>query len=320
VIAYEDNGGHRALGSTDLRVSEFGLGCARIGGIFQRDPKYFLNLIDAAFDAGINFFDVADIYSQGESERLLGRTFRKRRHRVVLATKAGYLLPTQRRIVARLKPLVRPVLGLVGLSRQQVPARIRGTLTQDFSPSHLGRAVEHSLRRLATDHIDLFQLHSPPAPVVEAGEWHDVLGRLRQQGKIRYYGVSCDGMDAALASLGRPGVSSIQIPLNLLERGSIPAVAAAQAKQVGVIAREVLANGLLAKEPQDVNVASYCRSDHEAATKTALLAEYRRTAAEMRCSLIELALQFVSRMEGVSVTLVGVSRMEQLNALRVTTE
>src|SRR6478752_4571743 len=100
----------RRFGSTDLEVSEFGFGCARIGGIFQKDPAGFVELLGAAYDAGINFYDTADMYSQGESEQLLGRTFRKRRDKIVIATKAGYCLPAQRKLIARIKPLARPLI------------------------------------------------------------------------------------------------------------------------------------------------------------------------------------------------------------------
>src|SRR5215831_20885069 len=100
----------RSFGSTGLRVSEIGLGCARIGGIFQQDPRGFANLLAAAYDRGIRFFDTADIYSQGESETLVGKAFKGRRHEVVIATKAGYVLPAQRQLIARIKPLVRPLI------------------------------------------------------------------------------------------------------------------------------------------------------------------------------------------------------------------
>lgn len=153
----------RPLGRTDLHVSEFGLWCARIGGIFKRDPAEFVTLLSAAFDAGINFFDTADIYSQGESETLLGRAFRgRRRDQVVIASKAGYVLPSRRRLIARVKPLVRPIIRLLGLKRRHVTGAVDGALSQDFSPSHLRSAVEGSLRRLKTDRLDLFQPHSPP--------------------------------------------------------------------------------------------------------------------------------------------------------------
>ena len=270
----------RRFGRTDLEVSALGLGCARIGGIFKQDPNEFLNLLSVAFDAGINFFDTADIYSQGESERLLGRAFRHRRDQVVIASKAGFLLPAQRRMLARLKPFVRPLIGLIGLARHHVPAAVRGALAQDFSPAHLQRSVEGSLKRLATDHLDLFQLHGPPPAVVETTEWVAMLERLKQQGKIRYYGVSCDTLEAAHAALEHPGVSSLQLSISLLERRVLSTLPLAHARGVAVIAREVLANGLLVKKASEIDLRSYCESDEEAAAKAVLLNECRQTATE----------------------------------------
>jgi aryl-alcohol dehydrogenase-like predicted oxidoreductase len=260
--------GLRRFGRTDLNVSEFGLGCARIGGIFQRDPADFLELLSAALDAGINFFDTADMYSQGESEMLLGRAFKGRRDQIVIASKAGYVLPAQRRILARFKPLVRPLIGLLGLGRHHLPGAVRGSPVQNFSPAHLTRAIEGSLRRLGTDRLDLFQLHSPPAAVVELGAWVETLDGLKRAGKIRYYGISCDSIEAALAALGHSGISSIQVAINLLERGAVDAVLP-RARELGVavIARECLANGLLAKDASAIDLRSYCQSAADAERK-----------------------------------------------------
>jgi aryl-alcohol dehydrogenase-like predicted oxidoreductase len=305
----------RRFGRTDLNVSAFGLGCARIGGVFKRDPDEFVDLLSAALDGGINFFDTSDMYSQGESEKLLARAFRRCRDQVVLASKGGYVLSSQRRIVARLKPFVRPAIRLLGLSRHQLPAAVRGTLAQDFSPAHLLRSVEGSLRRLGTDHLDLYQLHSPPADIVEPGAWLQTLETLKEQGKIRYYGVSCDSVAAAAAALGHAGVSSLQISISLLERGALRVLPRAREQGVGVIARECLANGLLVKHVAPGDVRSYCESDEEAAAKVSQIEQYRRAATDNGCTLSQLALQFVSGLDGVSVTLVGVSSKEQLNAL-----
>jgi aryl-alcohol dehydrogenase-like predicted oxidoreductase len=306
----------RRFGRTDLHVSEFGLGCARIGGIFQRDPAEFLNLLSAALDAGINFFDTADMYSQGESERLLGRAFRSRREQVIIASKAGYILPAQRRIVARFKPVVRPLIRLLGLGRHHLPSAVRGSPAQDFSPAHLRRAVEGSLRRLAMDRLDLFQLHSPAAAVVELGTWVETLDALVAEGKIRYYGISCDSIEAARAAMGHPSVSSIQVVINLLERRAVDALLPRALEQgVAVIARECLANGLLAKDASQIDLGSYCQSPEEAEHKAAQLESYRQVAVESGGTLAGVALQFVRRLEGVSVSLIGVSRRQQLDAL-----
>src|SRR5688572_8553181 len=192
----------RAFGHTGLRVSEFGLGCARIGGIFQGNVSGFLDLIAAARDGGITFFDTADMYSQGESETLVGRAFRGRRDRVVIASKAGYALPGRRKLIARLKPIVRPLLKHLRIRRDQLPSAVRGTVTQDFSPAYLERAVEASLRRLRTDYLDVLQLHSPPVEIIRRGTWQAALDKLQRAGKVRYYGVACDSVEAGLAALG----------------------------------------------------------------------------------------------------------------------
>ena len=305
----------RRFGATDLTVSEFGLGCARIGGIFKQQPGEFLDILSFALDSGINFFDTADMYSQGESESLVGRAFRRRRDQVVIASKAGYVLPSQRRLIARLKPIVRPLIGALKLSRSRLPGAVSGALAQNFSPGYLRRALEGSLRRLKTDYLDIFQLHSPPLEVVEPGEWLHTLQSLKQEGKIRYYGVSCDEAEGTLAALNHPGISSIQVPLNLLERSALPALPIARELGVGVIVREALANGLLVKELSPEQVRSYCRSDEEAVAKAARVQGYRATAAQHESSVSQLALHYVSTLEGVSVTLLGVSRLEQLDSL-----
>ena len=305
----------RRFGETDLLTSEFGLGCARIGGIFKREPSVFLRILTGALDAGITFFDTADMYSQGESESLIGRALHGRRNEIVIATKAGYVLPSQRRLVARLKPLMRPIVGALRLSRRHLPGAVRGALSQDFSPEHLRKALEGSLRRLRTDRIDLFQLHSPPIEVVEPALWVETMEAFKREGKIRYYGVSCDAAKATIAALGHDGLSSIQVPLSLLEREALPALPIAKAKGVGVIVRESLANGLLVKDLTLEQVREYCESDGEAAAKAARLQRYRERAAAAGLTRTQLALSYVSSLDGVSVTLVGVSRFDQLEAL-----
>jgi aryl-alcohol dehydrogenase-like predicted oxidoreductase len=306
----------RPFGKTNVSVSEFGLGCARIGGIFQQDPSGFLDLLAAARDHGINFFDTADMYSQGESEALLGRAFRGQRDRVVLATKAGYRLPARRMLAARLKPLLRPAIRLLRLRRDQLPASARGTIEQDFSPGYLRGAVEGSLRRLRTDYIDLLQLHSPPAEVVARGEWEPVLDSLKRAGKIRYYGIACDTTEVALEALRFPNVASVQVTLNLLERRAAGGVLTRAHEQgVAGIARECLANGLLVKRAEDIDLSAYCASAEERETRAGQLATYRQQAEGAGLSLTRLALDYVRGVEGVSVTLLGVRNVPQLRGL-----
>jgi aryl-alcohol dehydrogenase-like predicted oxidoreductase len=306
----------RAIGNTDLKVSEYGLGCARIGGIFQGDSKGFLRLYAAAADFGLNFFDTADMYSQGESEALLGQAFRKQRGRVIIASKAGYCLPSRRRFAARLKPLLRPLIRALKIRRDKLPSGTRGALSQDFSPAHLRAAVEGSLRRLKTDYLDLFQLHSVPLEVVTRGEWEPVLDDLKRSGKIRYYGVSCDVLEAGVAALQYTGVSSVQCVLNLLEQGSArELIPQARARGVGIIARETLSNGLLIKDVADSELKGYCSTEAEIPKRIQQLKELREQAASEGISLATLALRYASRLEGVSVALIGARSVEQLQSL-----
>src|SRR5215212_7828711 len=120
---------YRQLLGTDLEVSELGVGCARIGGVFQnKSNDEPISLLRSAFDAGITFYDTADMYVQGESERLLGRALGEVRDKVVIASKVGYLLPPQRRMVDRFRPWVRPLVrALKGRSSISAPL-LRGSL------------------------------------------------------------------------------------------------------------------------------------------------------------------------------------------------
>ncbi len=305
----------RPFGTTGMRVTELGLGCARIGGIFQNDAKGFIDLLCAARDGGINFFDTADMYSQGESEMLIGRAFRGRRDQIIIASKCGYCLPTQRRVIARIKPFVRPLIRLLKLKRANLPAAVRGALAQDFSPAYIRTAVEGSLKRLRTDYLDLLQLHSPPAEIVARGEWLDTLESLKRAGKIRHYGISSDTIDAAQAALTFQGVSSLQVVVSLLEQGfAREVVPIAHQKGVAVIARECLANGLLVKAERDIDLKAYCHSPEQEEQRKKELASYRQTAAERGIPLARLALEYATELEGVSVALIGVRSLPQLHA------
>lgn len=306
----------RQFGSTDLRVSPVGLGCARIGGVFQGESGAFLSLLSAAADSGINFFDTADMYSSGESESILGRAFKRRRDDVIIASKIGYVLPAQRRLAGRIKPLLRPMIRFLRLNRAKLPAAVRGAPSQNFSPDYIRRAVEASLGRLGTDHIDLIQLHSPSGDVIRRGDWSQALEDLRKEGKVRYYGVACDGVSDALAALDCPGVSSIQMTLNLFERKAAETlIPAARARGVAVIARECLSNGLLAKEPNEIDPARMYRDDEERSRRERQLEHYRAVARDHGVPLPALALKYAMAEEGVSTALVGVRTRQQLDGV-----
>lgn len=306
----------RDFGNTSLRVSEYGLGCARIGGVFQGNASGFLDLLTFAFERGVNFYDTADMYSQGESESLIGKALGRQRDRIIIASKAGYCLPARRRLAGKLKPLLRPVVRALKLRRDRLPGGARGELSQDFSPKYLTSAVEGSLRRLRTDYLDILQLHSPPLEVIERGEWLSALEELKRAGKVRYYGIAVGSIDAGLAALRHPGVSSLQFTLSLLEQGAATQLfPQAQTQGVGVIARECLGNGLLAKPADQIDLKANCSSPEEEARRVVQLSELREAAAARGLSLLQTALLYPPSVPGVSVTLLGARSVAQLQAL-----
>src|SRR5260370_14415479 len=147
-----------------------------------------VDLLRRAYDEGITFFDTADMYTQGESERLVGEAFHHQRDRVVIATKFGYRLPAQKRFINRLKPLAKPFIARLGLKPRQVHRGLRGTVSQqDFSTAYIIRAVEASLRRLKADYIDIYQLHHPPSDGLRRSEFVALPESLRRQSKGRYW-------------------------------------------------------------------------------------------------------------------------------------
>lgn len=307
----------RSFGSTDLRVSPVGVGCARIGGARDGGPEAFVSLVSRAVDYGINFFDTADMYRAGESESILGRALAARRERVVVATKVGYVLPTRRSLIDR------AASALGSFARPDAPGQgalrlADGRPEQDFSPAYVRRAVEASLRRLRTDRLDLLQLHSPPAPVIRQGEWPEVLEALRREGKVRHFGVSCYAVEDAFAAIEHATVASVQVRLNLLERSAADRlVAAARARGIAVIARECLAGGLLAKEWRAIGASTRFGTAEETSRALRAFEHYREAARRYRLPLPALALQYALGERGVSTALVGVRTVSQLDgALR----
>lgn len=302
------------FGSTGLRVSEIGFGGSRIGGVFagRNSGREALAVLRKSLDSGITFYDTADIYAQGESESLIGAAFRGRREQVILATKGGYCLPARRNLIKRIKPLVRPIVRALGLKRARLPAGISGTLSQDFSPQYLTRALEASLKRLQTDYVDLFQLHSPGVTFMRSDAFAESLGTLeglKKQGKLRFYGVATEVPEDAPVCLSVPGISSIQLGLGLLDLHALDqgTLAAAAARGLGVIARGCFGGGLL-KESLDESQLS------------ALTPKWQHILALRSFSdgkgrpLPDIAFQFCRGTPAVSVTLLGMRMESHLRA------
>jgi len=184
---------YRKLGKTDLNVSEIGFGCWGLGsdkstGYGKINLSEAIKALDFAFDSGINMFDTAALYGNGFSEAILGKTFKKKRSKIYFATKGG-VLPH--------KTLYMP---------------------QNFSKEFLKKSLENSLKRLKTDYIDLYQLHSPKAEHVINTDVVDTLSDFKKEGKIRYFGISTRSPQDGLSFLKLKGLSALQLNFNLIDQ------------------------------------------------------------------------------------------------------
>ncbi len=206
---------YRELGRTGWKISEISFGAWAIGGAWgEVDDRESLAALHAALDGGVNFFDTADVYGDGRSERLLAKLRRERKEPFYIATKAGRRLP------------------------KQTP--------EGYNHANLTSFVERSLRNLDTDTIDLLQLHCPPTEVFYMPEVFGSLDELARAGKLRHYGVSVEKVEEGLKAIEFPGVQSVQIIFNIFrQRPADLFFAEAEKRKVGILARVPLASGLL---------------------------------------------------------------------------
>ena len=206
---------YRELGRTGWKVSEISFGAWAIGGSWgEVDDRDSLSTLHRAVDLGVNFFDTADVYGDGRSERLLARLKRERAEEIIIATKAGRRLD--------------PHVG-AGYNRE-----------------NLNAFIERSLHNLETEALDLLQLHCPPTEVYYRPELFGALDDFVKQGKIRFYGVSVENVEQGLKAIEYPGVQTVQIIFNIFrQRPAELFFGEAKRKKVGILARVPLASGLL---------------------------------------------------------------------------
>ena len=199
------------LGSTGIRTSSLVLGCARLGSLLTPiGPRDSVALVEHAFELGIRHFDTASAYGQGDSERFIGRALRARRADACIATKAGQRLTFAQALLARCKGPLRLLVRQRSSVRSRVAERRRAGLQYCFEPDYLERSLEHSLRRLGTDYVDIFYLHSPPREVMARDDVLTRLDRVRARGKARALGISCDSLEQMVAAVRVDGISVVQ--------------------------------------------------------------------------------------------------------------
>ncbi len=263
---------YRPLGTSDLQVSEVSFGCMSLG----EDQATNTQLLHKALDKGINLFDTADLYQQGLNESTVGRTFKGMREKVLLATKVG----------------------------NQWRADGSGW---DWNPTkaYILEAVEKSLQRLQTDYIDLYQLHGGTMddPIDETIEAFELL---KQQGKIRHWGISSIRPNVIRAFVERSALVSVMMQYSLLDRRPEESMLdLLHTHKIGVLARGSLAQGLLIKKAPKPYLT------HTAAT-VAQAAEAIYTLAEDHHSAVAVAVQYALHPPAVATAVLGIRTDQQL--------
>ena len=285
---------YRTFGSTDIEISAIVMGCWAIGGGYTwgaQDEKDSIDTIRAAIDAGINMFDTAEFYNDGMSEKVLGRGLLGRRDQVLVATKVW---------------------------------------PENLTPDKLTAACEGSLKRLKTDYIDLYQIHWPNWEV-PLEETMGGLEKLKQDGKIRFVGVSNFGVQDLTQAVGCAAVVTDQLAYSLLFRAiEYEIMAKCRELQVGVLAYSPLAQGLLTgkfKGPNDVDderarVRWFSKNRpgtvHEGrgceSEAFDAVARIKDICDDFGQPMANVALAWVLRQNGITAVLVGARKPKQIIA------
>lgn len=288
---------YETLGKTGLRVSALAFGGAPLMSRANRQESE--QALATAIEGGLNFFDTAPLYGQGDSERLIGRFIAGRRDQMVVCTKCGKSVPEGRlaRSALMFKDIARPLVRRSRRIKAAAAAFLgRHTRTDDFDADSVARSLEGSLERLGTDYIDVFLLHEPTLQEIRQGEALDQMERLQDAGKVRAFGVSCNTADEALAAIQRsPRLSVLQLPLSIVEHEPVEKLLpVALDRQIGIVARAPLSKGK-ALSPQP----------NEDSASTARRCRLARFAAEKDLTLAQAMLLYVRQQPAVSSVLVS---------------
>ena len=263
---------HRKLGHSQLNISEIAFGCMSL----QHDHDENARILHHALDLGINFFDTADLYNKGMNEISVGKALKQKRQQVIIATKVG----------------------------NQWRADGSGW---DWNPrkEHILQSIDQSLERLQTDYIDLYQLHGGTIedPIDETIEAFELL---KQQGKIRHYGISSIRPNVIREYVKRSSITSVMMQYSLLDRR--PEESCLQLlleNNIGVLSRGALAQGLLVNKPAKEYLGHSPETVSKAAAVINSITKPNRSAAQA-------AIQFVLHHPAITSAVAGIRTMEQL--------
>lgn len=264
---------HNTLGASKIEVSEISFGCMSLE--LQKGQQYVNSLLRKAFDGGINFFDTADLYDQGMNEEMVGTALGPIRDEVLISTKVGN------------------------------EWREDGS-GWDWNPTkeHILNGINESLRRLQTDHIDLFMLHGGTIddPIDESIEAFE---SLKKQGKIRAYGISSIRPNTIREWVNRSNMDAVMIQYSLLDRRPEEEVMDLLADHdISVITRGTLAKGMLIDKPGE-DYLGY----------TAEQVEKMREALKQTDSPIKASIDYVLQHPAVASAVLGIRTEDQLREI-----
>jgi aryl-alcohol dehydrogenase-like predicted oxidoreductase len=288
----------RTLGRTGRTVSVIGLGTWQLGADWgDVTEAEATEVLGASVDAGVTFFDTADVYGDGRSEQIIGR-------------------------------FLAQVAGSVDITVATKMGRRVDQLEENYVLDNFRAWTERSRRNLGTETLDLVQLHCPPSAVIDSGEVYDALDTLVADGAIANYGVSVETSAQALAAISRPGIATVQIILNAFRLKPLDEVVpAARAAGVGIIARVPLASGLLTGKY--TRETTFAANDHRTfnrdgsafdvgETFSGVDFETGLTAADEFAALVpegltpaQAALAWVAQIDGVSSVIPGARSVKQ---------
>jgi aryl-alcohol dehydrogenase-like predicted oxidoreductase len=289
---------NRIFGSTNISVSEVGLGCWQLGadcwGDLSEDRAR--TILHAAVESGVTFLDTADVYGSGRSEQLIGRFLQECSADIFVATKLG---------------------------------RGPGTYPDQYTRESLTAATESSLRNLGVDALDLTQLHCVPLEVLRDGEIFSIMNDLQKSGKIKRWGASVESIEQADACIDAPGLTSFQIIFNIFRQKPIHELfARVREKNIGIIVRLPMASGALAGKYIGDEV--FAENDHRNFNangemfsvgetfagipfkKAVALADELKSFCPPEITLAQFAMRWILDFPEVSVVIPGASRVEQV--------
>jgi len=278
-------------------VSVIGFGAWAIGGSWgDVDDKHSYEALVQAYESGVRFFDTADVYGDGRSERLVAKLKKESGNDIFIATKAGRRAPEQ--------------------------------LVSAYSPENLESWIDRSRENLQTDCLDLLQLHCPPTDLFYHPEVFSAMDDLQAQGKIAHYGVSVERVEEGLKAIDYPNVVSVQIIYNIFrQRPADRFLDAAKDAGVGVIARVPLASGLLTGKI--TGDTKFAEDDHRNFNRNGeafdvgetfagvdfetglAVVEELKTLLGKNESLVSLALRFCYAHPGVTTVIPGAKNVAQ---------